>query len=61
MQTNNLSEGSPAVPESQSGTWVGSEPTLLGPPAKQGLYVPQFDLDACGVGFVVVILGRQAQ
>ena len=30
----------------------------LGPPPKQGLYDPQFEHDACGVGFVVDMHGR---
>jgi carbonic anhydrase len=30
----------------------------LGPPPKQGLYDPQFEHDACGVGFVVNMKGR---
>ncbi len=29
----------------------------LGPPPKQGLYDPQFERDACGVGFVVNVKG----
>ena len=33
---------------------------LLGPPAKQGLYDPQFERDACGVGFVVDVKGRKS-
>ena len=32
----------------------------LGPPSKQGLYDPQFEHDACGVGFVVDIKGRKS-
>src|SRR6187551_3833846 len=32
----------------------------LGPPEKQGLYDPQFEHDACGVGFVVDIKGRKS-
>src|SRR6187455_1867138 len=32
----------------------------LGPPAKQGLYDPEFEHDACGVGFVVDIKGRKS-
>ncbi|HYJ40891.1 MAG TPA: glutamate synthase large subunit, partial [Steroidobacteraceae bacterium] len=32
----------------------------LGPPAKQGLYDPQFEHDACGVGFIVDIKGRKS-
>ena len=32
----------------------------LGPPAKQGLYDPQFEHDACGLGFVMNIKGRKA-
>jgi glutamate synthase (ferredoxin) len=33
---------------------------LLGPPPKQGLYDPQFEHDACGVGFVVNMKGRKS-
>src|SRR6188472_3892360 len=32
----------------------------LGPPAKQGLYDPQFEHDACGVGFVVNVKGKKS-
>src|SRR5882724_13037712 len=32
----------------------------LGPPQKQGLYDPQFEHDACGLGFVVDIKGRKS-
>jgi glutamate synthase (ferredoxin) len=32
----------------------------LGPPPKQGLYDPQFEKDACGVGFVVDVKGRKS-
>ncbi len=32
----------------------------LGPPAKQGLYDPQFEHDSCGVGFVVNMKGRKS-
>ncbi|MGB8693409.1 MAG: hypothetical protein WCD08_07875, partial [Steroidobacteraceae bacterium] len=32
----------------------------LGPPPKQGLYDPQFEHDACGVGFVADIKGRKS-
>ncbi|HYM34077.1 MAG TPA: hypothetical protein VET48_01715, partial [Steroidobacteraceae bacterium] len=35
-------------------------PIRLGPPIKQGLYDPQFEHDACGVGFVVDIKGRKS-
>ena len=31
-----------------------------GPPAKQGLYDPQFEHEACGVGFVVNLKGRKS-
>ncbi len=34
--------------------------TRLGPPPKQGLYDPQFEHDACGVGFIVHIKGRKS-
>src|SRR3954470_18040062 len=33
---------------------------LVGPPAKQGLYDPQFEHEACGVGFLVNIKGRKS-
>src|SRR4029079_183294 len=36
----------------------GSQPPGL--PAKQGLYDPQFEHDACGVGFVVHMKGRKS-
>jgi len=36
-----------------------SEQVQLGPPPKQGLYDPQFEHDACGLGFVVNIKGRK--
>ncbi len=32
----------------------------LGPPAAQGLYDPQFEHDACGVGFIVNMKGRKS-
>ena len=32
----------------------------LGPPPKQGLYDPQFEHDACGVGFIVDIKGKKS-
>jgi glutamate synthase (ferredoxin) len=54
-------ESDRAPSENSGGTWVGSEPKpLLGPPPKQGLYDPQFEKDACGVGFVVDIKGRKS-
>jgi glutamate synthase (ferredoxin) len=31
-----------------------------GPPAKQGLYDPQFEHESCGVGFVVNVKGRRS-
>ena len=30
------------------------------PPAKQGLYDPRFEHDACGVGFVVNMKGNKS-
>src|SRR5690349_10636193 len=32
----------------------------IGPPPKQGLYDPQFEHDACGVGFVVNVKGKKS-
>jgi len=37
-----------------------NDSVLLGPPPKQGLYDPQFEKDACGVGFVVNMKGRKS-
>ena len=36
-----------------------SDQVQLGPPPKQGLYDPEFEHDACGLGFVVNIKGRK--
>src|SRR5437879_8074034 len=41
-------------------TKTGGRPTRTGPPPKQGLYDPQFEHEACGVGFVVNIKGRKS-
>src|SRR5437899_5320676 len=41
----------------QPKTWRGD---LTGPPPKQGLYDPQYEHDACGVGFLVNIKGRKS-
>lgn len=30
------------------------------PPSKQGLYDPQFEKEACGVGFIAAIDGRRS-
>src|SRR4051794_20924322 len=38
----------------------GARARLVGPPAKQGLYDPQFEHEACGVGFLVNIKGRKS-
>src|SRR5690349_17606387 len=37
-----------------------NKPWRIGLPAKQGLYDPQFEHEACGVGFVVNIKGRKS-
>ena len=34
--------------------------TQISPPTQQGLYDPQFEHDACGVGFIVHIKGKQS-
>src|SRR5438034_7956318 len=34
--------------------------TIIEPPPKQGLYDPQYEHDACGVGFLVNIKGRKS-
>ena len=38
----------------------GKKMSLTGLPPKQGLYDPQFEHEACGVGFVVNIKGRKS-
>ena len=44
--------------ENSSNGW--REPRVT-PPAKQGLYDPQFEHDSCGVGFVVNVKGRKSR
>src|SRR4249920_360168 len=39
---------------------AASQTSRTGPPGKQGLYDPQFEHEACGVGFVVNIKGRKS-
>ena len=39
---------------------AGGPKQRLGPPSKQGLYDPQFEHEACGVGFVADIKGRKS-
>src|SRR3974390_2355855 len=41
-------------------TGAGRPGQPTGPPAKQGLYDPQFEHEACGVGFVADIKGRKS-
>ena len=36
------------------------QPSPAGPPVRQGLYDPQFEHDACGIGFVVNVKGRKS-
>ena len=39
---------------------MADESMRLGPPPKAGLYDPQFEHEACGIGFVVDIKGRKS-
>jgi Glutamine amidotransferases class-II len=39
---------------------LDAQPVQLGPPAKQGLYDPRNEHDACGQGFVVNIQGHKS-
>ena len=48
-----------AIDMSMSRTGNNGKP-ISGYPAPQGLYDPQFEHDACGVGFVVDIKGRKS-
>jgi glutamate synthase domain-containing protein 2/glutamate synthase domain-containing protein 1/glutamate synthase domain-containing protein 3 len=41
-------------------TKMSGQTRRTGPPPKQGLYDPQFEHEACGVGFVVNIKGRKS-
>jgi len=50
----------PASPATAPIGGPGDRPMPLGPPAKQGLYDPRFEHDACGVGFVANIKGRRS-
>ena len=49
---------SQTVHNSSHSASISSRITRPGLPAKQGLYDPFFEHDACGVGFVVDIKGR---
>ncbi len=50
---------SAAAPTSRATPGPGRRPPHL-PPAKQGLYDPWFEHEACGVGFVVDVKGRKS-
>src|ERR1700691_2383445 len=39
---------------------IGRAPVRITAPPKQGLYDPQFEHDACGLGFVVNMKGRKS-
>ena len=39
-------------------SWEADQRSLTGFPQKQGMYDPQFERDACGMGFVVDVQGR---
>src|SRR6201981_2658282 len=54
MKTNN------DIDDPKSPGLVGEQRPALGPPAKQGLYDPRFEHEACGVGFVVNVKGRKS-
>src|SRR5512133_3704188 len=41
-------------------TFEGCHMKNIGPPKKQGLYDPQFEHEACGVGFVVNMKGKKS-
>src|SRR5579863_4556931 len=43
-----------------TGKKTSGPPQRTGLPSKQGLYDPQFEHEACGVGFVVNIKGRKS-
>src|SRR5580765_7869171 len=38
----------------------GKSMKIIEPPSKQGLYDPQYEHDACGVGFLVNIKGNKS-
>src|SRR5882762_2469038 len=48
------------MPPPAHATPRGQRAPLVRPPAKQGLYDPQFEHEACGVGFLVNIKGRKS-
>ncbi|HVN42343.1 MAG TPA: glutamate synthase central domain-containing protein, partial [Steroidobacteraceae bacterium] len=50
----------PTFPAPSRSGGTEDRPVQLGPPAKQGLYDPRFEHDACGVGFVVNIKGHKS-
>ncbi|HYD85064.1 MAG TPA: glutamate synthase subunit alpha, partial [Opitutus sp.] len=57
MNTTRTSDTGPTHPRSSSAPSRGTPKNLR--PAKQGLYDPWFEHDACGVGFVVDMKGRK--
>ncbi len=57
MNTTRTSDTGPANPRSSSASAPRTPKNLR--PAKQGLYDPWFEHDACGVGFVVDMKGRR--
>ena len=48
----------PAGPADQTEGDQQDKKVFTAAPAKQGLYDPQFERDACGMGFVVDVQGR---
>ena len=52
--------GTKPMPPPSPDSLRASRARLVGPPAKQGLYDPQFEHEACGVGFLVNIKGKKS-
>src|ERR1700733_9301749 len=46
--------------QSEDQQQTASKTNKIGLPPKQGLYDPQFEHDACGVGFVVNVKGKKS-
>src|SRR4051812_38916252 len=52
--------GTRPMPPPTSSTASSLLPARARPPGKQGLYDPQFEHEACGVGFLVIIKGKKS-
>ena len=63
MRRKDMEKGIPAIDDGADREDDGAAqpaPLNTGPPARQGLYDPRFEHDACGIGFVADVKGRRS-